>query len=63
MLVVGTAGAVFPAAGLARLARDAGAKVVIVNPQATELDDVAHAVLVGSSCQLLPRLPFLPRQP
>src|SRR5262249_20110418 len=34
MLVVGTSGAVWPAAGLAAVARRAGAWVVIVNPQA-----------------------------
>ena len=56
MLVVGTAGAVFPAAGLARLARDAGAKVVIVNPHVSELDAVADAVLRGTAAQLLPLL-------
>ena len=56
MLVVGTAGAVYPAAGLAHQARAAGAQVVIVNPQPSELDDIAHAVLAGSSAQLLPRL-------
>lgn len=56
MLVVGTAGAVYPAAGLAHLARDAGAKVVILNPHASELDTVAHAVLRGTAAQLLPQL-------
>jgi NAD-dependent deacetylase len=56
MLVVGTAGAVYPAAGLAHRARAAGARVLIVNPQPSELDDVAHAVLKGSSAQVLPRL-------
>ncbi|WP_313077547.1 NAD-dependent protein deacylase [Melaminivora sp.] len=56
MLVVGTAGAVYPAAGLARLARQAGARVVVVNPVASELDDVAHGVLRGTAAQLLPQL-------
>ena len=56
MLVVGTSGAVYPAAGLAQRARSAGAKVVIVNPEPTELDGVAHAVLAGTSAQILPRL-------
>lgn len=56
MLVVGTAGAVYPAAGLAHQAREAGAKVVIVNPRASELDDVAHVLLPGTSVQVLPRL-------
>ncbi len=56
MLVVGTAGAVYPAAGLAHQARAAGAKVVIVNPRASELDDVAHVLLAGTSVQILPPL-------
>ena len=56
MLVVGTAGAVYPAAGLARIARDAGARVVIVNPQPTELDAVAHEALRGTAAQVLPAL-------
>jgi NAD-dependent deacetylase len=53
MLVVGTSGVVYPAAGLARTA---AGKVVIVNPEATELDDVADAVLPGKAAQLLPQL-------
>jgi NAD-dependent deacetylase len=56
MLVVGTSGAVWPAAGLASLARRSGAKVVIVNPQASEIDDDAHHVLRGTAAGLLPRL-------
>lgn len=53
MLVVGTSGVVYPAAGLARMA---GGRVVIVNPEATELDDVAQVVLRGTAAQLLPKL-------
>lgn len=56
MLVVGTAGAVYPAAGLAHLARSAGARVVVVNPNPSELDDAADAVLRGTSASLLPEL-------
>ena len=56
MLVVGTSGQVFPAAGLAYLAREAGAKVVIVNPEPTDLDAAAHAVLTGTSARLLPEI-------
>lgn len=56
MLVVGTAGAVYPAAGLAHQARAAGARVVIVNPHPSELDDVADRVLAGTSARLLPPL-------
>lgn len=56
MLVVGTSGAVWPAAGLAHAARRAGARVVIVNPHESELDDVAHLRLAGSAAQMLPAL-------
>jgi NAD-dependent deacetylase len=53
MLVVGTSGVVYPAAGLARSTRG---RVVIVNPQPTDLDDAADAVLHGTSADLLPFL-------
>ena len=53
MLVVGTSGVVYPAAGLALEARG---KVVIVNPEPSELDEAAHAVLRGKAAQLLPQL-------
>ena len=56
MLVVGTSGAVWPAAGLAALARRAGAQVVIVNPHPSEIDAEAHRVLRGTAARLLPRL-------
>jgi NAD-dependent deacetylase len=53
MLVVGTSGVVYPAAGLAHIA---AGKVVIINPEPTELDDAADAVLRGKAAQLLPLL-------
>lgn len=56
MLVVGTSGAVHPAAGLAITARRSGAFVVVVNPDQTELDAVADLCLRGSAATLLPRL-------
>lgn len=56
MLVVGTAGAVYPAAGLADQARAVGAQVIIVNPHPSELDELAHLRLAGSAAQVLPRL-------
>ena len=56
MLVVGTSGAVYPAAGLAHQARAAGARVLIVNPEPSELDDIADAVLTDTSARALPRL-------
>jgi NAD-dependent deacetylase len=56
MLVVGTSGAVWPAAGLAAKARRSGAFVAIVNPHTSEIDDEAHVLLQGTAAQLLPRL-------
>ena len=56
MLVVGTSGNVYPAAGLAHIAARGGAHVVIVNPQATGLDQVADVRLHGTSADLLPQL-------
>jgi NAD-dependent deacetylase len=56
MLVVGTSGVVYPAAGLAHTARAAGAQVVVVNTEPTKLDAVAHSVLRGPAAVLLPQL-------
>jgi NAD-dependent deacetylase len=56
MLVVGTSGAVWPAAGLASRARRSGAFVAILNPQPSEIDAEAHVLLRGTAAQLLPRL-------
>lgn len=56
LLVVGTSGAVWPAAGLAGQARRAGARVVIVNPHPSEIDDEAHEHLRGTAATLLPLL-------
>jgi NAD-dependent deacetylase len=53
MLVVGTSGVVYPAAGLARTA---AGKVVIVNPHPSDLDDVADTVLRGMAAQMVPQL-------
>lgn len=56
MLVVGTSGVVYPAAGLAHMARRAGARVVIVNPEPTELDGIADTCLRSASAPCLTRL-------
>ncbi len=55
MLVVGTSGAVWPAAGLAHSARAAGVRVVVLNPRPSELDAVAHRVVSGTAAEWLPR--------
>lgn len=56
LLVVGTSGAVWPAAGLAGAARRAGARVAIVNPHPSEIDDESHEVLRGTAATVLPPL-------
>ena len=56
MLVVGTSGQVWPAAGLAHSARQAGARVVVLNPAPSDLDAVAHEVLGTSAATGLPAL-------
>lgn len=56
MLVVGTSGAVWPAAGLASRARRAGAHVAMINPHPSEIDAEAQVLLRGTAAQLLPWL-------
>ena len=56
MLAVGSTLSVFPIAGVVPVAKEAGARVVIVNAEATTMDDLADAVLRGSISEILPRL-------
>lgn len=54
VLAIGTTLAVYPAAGLVPIAKQAGARVVIVNAEPTEMDNLADAVLRGSISEILP---------
>ena len=56
MLAVGTKLSVYPIAGIVPVAKEAGARVVIVNAEPTEMDTLADMVLRGSISELLPRL-------
>jgi NAD-dependent deacetylase len=56
MLAVGSTLSVYPIAAVVPLARDAGARVVIVNGAATEMDELADAILRGAIGEILPRL-------
>ena len=56
MLAVGTKLSVWPIAGVVPVAKEAGAQVVIVNAEPTEMDELADAVLRGSISELLPRV-------
>lgn len=56
MLVVGTSGVVYPAAGLVLSAHQRGARVVVINPEPTELDRVADACVREPAAVCLPSL-------
>ncbi len=56
MLAVGTKLSVWPIAGVVPTAKEAGARVVIINAEPTEMDTMADAVLRGSISEILPQL-------
>jgi NAD-dependent deacetylase len=55
-LVIGTSAVVYPAAGLAQLAKSSGARVVVINIAETALSENIDSFLQGPSGELLPRL-------
>ncbi len=56
LLAIGSTLAVFPIAGVVPIAKRAGAKVVIVNAEPTEMDALADAVIRGPIGEILPAL-------
>src|ERR1043166_2748262 len=56
MLAIGTKLSVWPVAGVVPVAKEAGARVGILNAEPTEMDALAHVVLRGSISEILPRL-------
>lgn len=56
MLSIGTSGLVHPAAGLPLLAKERGALLVEVNPQATPLTPYVDFALAGPAGHILPQL-------
>jgi NAD-dependent protein deacetylase/lipoamidase len=56
LLAVGSTLSVYPVAGVVPVAKRAGARIVIVNAEPTEMDEIADAVLRGSISEILPRL-------
>lgn len=56
LLAVGTTLAVYPIASMVPVAKNAGARIVIVNGEATEMDPLADEILRGSISEILPRL-------
>jgi len=55
-LAVGTSLQVYPVAGALPAAKSAGARIAILNAQATPFDDIADAVFAGSISGILPRI-------
>lgn len=55
-LVIGTTGAVYPAAGVVHAAKAAGARIVVVDPGATEYDGLADVRLVGQAGAIVPQI-------
>jgi NAD-dependent deacetylase len=56
LISVGTSLQVYPIAGAVPAAKSAGARVVIVNAEATPFDGIADAVLRGAIGETLPRM-------
>ena len=56
LLAIGSTLAVYPIAAVVPLAKRCGARVIIVNGQPTEMDELADALLRGSIGDLLPAL-------
>ncbi len=55
-LVIGTSGAIYPAAGIVHAAREAGARLIVVDPGETEYDRMADIRLTGKAGELVPPL-------
>ena len=55
-LAIGTSLQVYPVAGMVPLARQASARIVIVNAQATPFDEIADAVISTSIGEALPMI-------
>ena len=55
-LSIGTSSLVYPAAGLAEVAKDAGATVVEINPNPTGLSAMIDYAIVDKAGSVLPRI-------
>jgi NAD-dependent deacetylase len=62
VLVAGTSGMVYPAAGLPAIARAFGAHVVEINPDRTRLSDQVDERLAAPSGEVLPALLDIARE-
>ncbi|MHA2024530.1 MAG: NAD-dependent protein deacylase [Candidatus Thorarchaeota archaeon] len=56
MLVIGSSLTIYPAAFLPQLAKNAGAKIVLVNLEGANRDNVADIVIRGRATEIIPKL-------
>jgi NAD-dependent deacetylase len=56
MLAIGSTLGVFPIANVVPIAQEAGARIVILNGEPTQMDAIADIVIAGSISEVLPRL-------
>ena len=56
LLAIGSTLSVYPIAGVVPIAKRSGARIVILNAEPTEMDEIADAVLRGSISAILPLL-------
>ena len=56
MLAIGTTLGVYPVAAVVPVARESGARVIILNAEPTEMDSLADVLLRGSIGAVLPRI-------
>jgi NAD-dependent deacetylase len=56
LLAIGSTLSVYPIAAVVPIAKRAGARIVILNAEPTEMDELADAVIRGQIGQVLPRL-------
>jgi NAD-dependent deacetylase len=56
MLVIGTSLSIYPAAYLPQLAKNEGAKIVLINLEGSNRDNVADIVIRGRATEIVPKL-------
>ncbi|MFW9891640.1 MAG: NAD-dependent deacetylase [Candidatus Thorarchaeota archaeon] len=56
MMVIGTSLTIYPAAFLPQLAKNAGAKIILINLEGINRDNVADIVIRGRATEIIPKL-------
>ena len=56
LLVIGTSGSVYPAAGFVHMANERGIKTMYIGPEEPQNSDAFNEILLGTATELVPRL-------